>query len=170
MLRWRRFRYQRQFTHCGTNFCPLGALAISNEGTLIAGDDLVIRSFRYQPVEITVGKGGQLQIGNGVFLNQGVRIGCSLAVSIGDGCLIGDETLILDNDWHTVGETLVRREPVRIEPHVWIAARATILRGVTLGEGCVIAAGAVVTRSVSPFMLVGGVPAKPIRALKGEDK
>ena len=50
--------------------------------------------------------------------------------------------------------------PVRIEDHVWIAARATILPGVTLGRGAVVAAGAVVTKDVPPMAIVSGVPAR----------
>lgn len=49
-----------------------------------------------------------------------------------------------------------------IEDHAWIGARVIILPGVTVGEGAVVAAGAVVTRSVPPYAVVGGVPAKRI--------
>ncbi len=170
LLWWRRARYQPHFTRCEPGFAPLGTLIIRNEGTLNAGHNLTIRSFRHQPVEITVGKDGTLSFGNDVFLNQGVRIGCRASVQIGDDCLIGDEVLILDSDWHGVGNRLTRTEPVLIEAHVWIAARATILRGVTLGEGCIVAAGAVVTHSVDAYTLVGGVPARPLRRLQSGDQ
>ncbi|NJK52359.1 MAG: hypothetical protein HC936_05170 [Leptolyngbyaceae cyanobacterium SU_3_3] len=52
--------------------------------------------------------------------------------------------------------------PVVIEDYAWISSRATILPGVTIGRGAVVAAGAVVTKSVAPFEIVGGVPAKKI--------
>jgi maltose O-acetyltransferase len=52
--------------------------------------------------------------------------------------------------------------PVKIGNHVWIGSRALILPGVTLGEGAVVAAGAVVTSDVEPYTVVGGVPARPI--------
>jgi len=52
--------------------------------------------------------------------------------------------------------------PVRVEDRAWISFRATILPGVTIGEGAVIAAGAVVTKDVPPFAMVGGIPAKQI--------
>jgi acetyltransferase-like isoleucine patch superfamily enzyme len=52
--------------------------------------------------------------------------------------------------------------PVTIVNYVWIGSRATILPGVTIGEGAVIAAGAVVTTNVEPYVVVGGVPARPI--------
>jgi acetyltransferase-like isoleucine patch superfamily enzyme len=52
--------------------------------------------------------------------------------------------------------------PIVIEDYVFIGANVTILSGVTLGRGCVVAAGAVVIRSVAPYTIVGGNPAKPI--------
>jgi acetyltransferase-like isoleucine patch superfamily enzyme len=52
--------------------------------------------------------------------------------------------------------------PIRVDDYAWICTRATILGGVTIGKGSVVAAGAVVTRSVPPFTIVAGVPAKPI--------
>jgi maltose O-acetyltransferase len=53
--------------------------------------------------------------------------------------------------------------PISIGHHAWIGIRATILGGVTIGEGAVVMAGAVVTRDVPPYAVVGGVPAKVIR-------
>ncbi|EFI14399.1 MULTISPECIES: DapH/DapD/GlmU-related protein [Bacteroides] len=50
-----------------------------------------------------------------------------------------------------------------IHDNVWIGTRATILKGVTIGEGAIVAAGAVVTKNVPPHTLVGGVPAKIIK-------
>jgi acetyltransferase-like isoleucine patch superfamily enzyme len=55
---------------------------------------------------------------------------------------------------------------VIIEDDVWIATRATILKGVTIGHGSVIAAGAVVTKSVPPKSIVAGVPAKVIKKIE----
>ena len=54
--------------------------------------------------------------------------------------------------------------PIVVGDRAWIATRATVLGGVTIGEGAVVAAGAVVTRDVEPFSIVGGVPARPIAA------
>lgn len=61
----------------------------------------------------------------------------------------------------------VTAAPIVIERNVWIAAGATIIGGVTVGENSVVAAGAVVTKDVPPNSLVAGVPAKVIRMLEG---
>ena len=56
------------------------------------------------------------------------------------------------------------RGPVTIGHDVWVGARAMILSCVTIGDGAIVAAGAVVSRDIAPFTLAGGVPARPIRA------
>ena len=58
--------------------------------------------------------------------------------------------------------------PIRIGRHVWIGANATVLPGVTIGDGAIIAAGAVVTRDVPENAIVGGVPARIMRQFKEE--
>jgi maltose O-acetyltransferase len=76
---------------------------------------------------------------------------------------IGTHTHIwtLEHDPHADDHT-TRSAPVTIRHHAWIAARVTILPGVNIGEGAVVAAGSVVTRDVPPLTIVAGVPAKPI--------
>jgi acetyltransferase-like isoleucine patch superfamily enzyme len=165
LLFYRVARYRRQFDECGPGFEPLGEFVIANEGTLEVGRNFVVRSFAYQPVQLRVGKQGHLTIGDHVVINQGARISCTSGIVIGNNCLIGDEVLIMDSDWHGVGDRATRTEAVTIHNDVWLATRAVVLRGVTLGEGCVVAAGAIVSRSVAPFTLVAGVPAQPIRKL-----
>jgi maltose O-acetyltransferase len=76
---------------------------------------------------------------------------------------ISPEVTIL-TAFHRIDDPKFRVEsrPVVIEDFVWIGSRATILSGVKLGRGSVVAAGAVVTRDVEPLQIVGGVPARPI--------
>ena len=61
-------------------------------------------------------------------------------------------------------------QDVVIEENVWCGANVTILKGVTIGRGSIIAAGAVVTKSIPPYSLVGGVPAKVIKLLYTEEE
>lgn len=129
------------------------------------GDGLTVRSRKYNMVEISCAPGGRLRFGNNVFLNQGVRIACSREISIGDNALIGDETVILDNDYHGLANGPAKSAPVRIEADVWLGTRVIVLRGVTIGRGSVVGAGAVVTRSIPPFVFAAGVPAQVIKSL-----
>jgi acetyltransferase-like isoleucine patch superfamily enzyme len=113
--------------------------------------------------------------GPGQLRRDGVRIGaytrinrnCLLdargSLQIGDNVSVSPEVAILTAS-HRVDDPEFRVEdrPVVIEDHVWIGTRAMILPGVTLRRGCVVAAGAVVTRDVSPLAIVAGVPAQPV--------
>ena len=74
----------------------------------------------------------------------------------------------MDSDFHDIQEhsSEGKSAPIIIHDNVWIASRAMILKGVTIGEGAVISAGAVVTKDVPPYTMVGGVPAKVIKELK----
>jgi acetyltransferase-like isoleucine patch superfamily enzyme len=67
----------------------------------------------------------------------------------------------LEHDFNSP-DFVTKGGPVIIEDFAWVCNRAIILPGVTLGQGCVVASGAVVTKSVAPWTIVGGIPAKPI--------
>jgi acetyltransferase-like isoleucine patch superfamily enzyme len=104
-----------------------------------------------------------LDIGDHTAVAPFVHIWCGGRVVIGARCMIGSHVAIssLTHD-HTQPKmfgTMVAR-PVAIGDDVWIGAHAVILPGVTLGDGCVVGAGAVVTRDVPPRAIVYGVPAR----------
>ena len=112
----------------------------------------------------SVKKNATLELGNNVWINSDCRIICSENIKIGDGCLISWETQILDSDIHKLTrEEYAMTKPIAIGENVWIGNRTTILKGVHIGSGSVVATGAVVTRDVPERCLVGGVPAKVIR-------
>jgi acetyltransferase-like isoleucine patch superfamily enzyme len=85
------------------------------------------------------------------------------SLEIGDNVSISPEVMILTAS-HRVDDPEFRVESraVVIEDHVWIGSRATVLPGVTLGRGCVVAAGAIVTRDVPPLTIVAGIPARQV--------
>ena len=149
----------------GTGLSILGPCIVSVAGRFAVGNDLTIRSRGYNPVEISVGPKAKLEFGDNVFLNQGVRIACTSEVTIGNNVLLGDETVILDTDYHGAAGAPAKAAPVRIETDVWLGTRVIVLRGVTIGQGSVVGAGAVVTRSIPPFVFAAGVPARVVRSL-----
>jgi maltose O-acetyltransferase len=109
----------------------------------------------------------RFEIGNDCFLNDGCRFDVSAEVKIGDRVFFGHDAAVLTAT-HEMGDRHRRAgrtisAPVTIESGAWVGARATILGGTRIGHGSVVAAGAVVIRSVPPNTLVGGVPAVVIR-------
>lgn len=113
-----------------------------------------------------------ISVGRDTFINRGFRVSASpdAEVSIGRNCLIGPqvsiETIHHNLLWNEEDLWGIGGRSVTIQNNCWIGARATILGGVTIGEGSVVAAGAVVTKDVPAYSLVGGVPARFIRQLK----
>lgn len=111
--------------------------------------------------DIILFKGATLTLGNS-FINSDAKIRCHKSISIGDGCAISHDFTIMDSNAHYLnGEK--KTEPIVIEDNVWIGTRVTILPGVRVGKGSVIAAGAVVTNDVPENCIVGGVPARVLK-------
>ncbi len=111
-----------------------------------------------------------LRVGARCFLNSPLFVDAAAPVTLGDGVSVGHHVVIVTTS-HAVGPAAfragnLRAMPVTVEDGAWIAANVTLLPGVTVGHGAVVAAGAVVTKDVAPNTLVGGVPAKFIRALE----
>lgn len=98
-----------------------------------------------------------LTIGKNTYL-KGSIIDCSFQIAIGNDCALADGVRIMDNTFH-----LHNSRGVRIGNKVWIATNAIILPGVTVGDGAIVAAGAVVTRDVPEKCMVAGVPARVIK-------
>lgn len=112
---------------------------------------------------IIVNKNATLTLGSG-YANNDTEINCFRSITIGDNVAISKGVIIRDSDNHVLNGKVDRTTaPIVIGNHVWIGLRAIILKGVTIGDGAVIAAGAVVTRDVPPKSLVAGVPAKVIK-------
>lgn len=113
--------------------------------------------------------GQNIKVGKNVFINSGCCFQDQGGIQIGDNTLIGQQVVIatLDHDLIPEKRANMIPAPVKIGNGVWIGAHATILSGVTVGDGAVIAAGAVVTEDVPENAVVGGVPAKIIKTIKG---
>lgn len=140
--------------------------------------------------EIILGKGSKLIVGANSILKGKISIGSYSTVDIGDGlsvtsslyiravegktvrigndCLIATGVIIRTNDGHPIYDTntglrLNESHDVQIENHVWLGDEAAILKGVTIGEGSIVAMRSVVTSDVRRKTVVAGVPAKVVR-------
>lgn len=138
-----------------------GSLYVSENATLEVGAVDVFSGSR-----ITVNPGAILKLGN-MKMNQGVVIECFRSITIGNDVGIAEGVSIRDSDSHPIiiNDCPISQDvsaPIVIEDHVWIGMNAIVLRGVTIGEGSIVAAGSVVSRNVPPHSLVSGVPAKVI--------
>jgi acetyltransferase-like isoleucine patch superfamily enzyme len=108
----------------------------------------------------------RIQVGSN-FAMTGGTICAALSITIGDYVAVGANTTIIDTDFHPVNFEARREDssagacaPVRIGDHVFIGMNCIILKGVTLGNGCVIAAGSIVTKDIPEGMIAGGNPAR----------
>lgn len=128
-----------------------------------------------QPVNRTLGLlppfhtdfGKNIHIGDHVFINAGCSFQDQGGITIGNECLIGHHTVIatLNHEEQPERRNDLHPAPVVIGNKVWIGANTTILPGVRIGDGAIVAAGAVVTKDVLPNTVVGGVPARVIKQI-----
>lgn len=105
----------------------------------------------------------KIHIGANVSIGPRVLLDGRMGLEIGNSAVIAYDAIIWTlnhdyNDIHFAG----KGAPVKIGHHAWICSRAVILPGITIGEGAVVATGAVVTKDVPPYTIVGGIPAKVI--------
>jgi maltose O-acetyltransferase len=158
--------YLRRCTRLGKMVSVNGRPAIENLGEMILNDEVRVWSAIVR-VQLYTGRHGKLIVGRNSRLN-GVHIDARERIEIGANVRIAPYSIILDSDFHDIKDHFSDgpSKPVIIEDDVWIATRSTILKGVTIGRGAVVAAGAVVTKDVPPYTIVAGVPAKVIKRIE----
>ena len=140
----------------------VGSLAACGSGVTF-GDGCTVTSPE------TVRIGSDVSIGTGTWLSA-----VNASITIGNKVMMAPEVAIICGDHHisSVGRYMFDvtekapedDRPVVVEDDVWIGFRAIVLKGVTLGRGCVVGAGSVVTRDVPPYSIVAGVPARVVSA------
>ncbi|HEV2457508.1 MAG TPA: acyltransferase [Ktedonobacterales bacterium] len=125
------------------------------DAAILMGQDVEMRDVR--------ASGRRVSIDSGTVIDRGCRL------STTGGLVIGRRVYISPGVWLITGSRDLddpqfssHFKPIVIDDYAWIGARATILSGVTIGEGAVVMAGALVSRDVAPYTIVGGVPARPI--------
>jgi acetyltransferase-like isoleucine patch superfamily enzyme len=116
--------------------------------------------------------GKNINVGKNVFINSGCRFQDQGGITIGDGVLIGHNVVLatLNHDIDPKKRGTMHPAHITIGNDVWIGANATVVPGVTIGDGAIIAAGAVVTKDVPPNVIVGGMPAKMLKKIEASQK
>jgi acetyltransferase-like isoleucine patch superfamily enzyme len=137
---------------------------------------------------MTLGHGGEIVLGDWCYVGEGTRIWSATSIRIGNRVLISHSVNIFDCLSHPISaaqrhehaKQIITRghprdislgeQPVSIQDDAWVGAGAMVLRGVTLGQGAIVAAGAVVTKDVPAWTIVAGNPAVIVRELSIEER
>jgi maltose O-acetyltransferase len=141
-----------------------GRARVFGGGDVLLGER--VRIFANEiPVTLVAWGGGRLQIGDGVSINYGTTISAHEFVSIGKDCLLAQEVIINDNDYHDIVDKRKTppSKPVVIEDRVWLGPRVIVQKGVRIGHDSVVAAGSLVAKDIPPRSLAMGYPARVVR-------
>ena len=141
-------------------------------------EDVVIGSHTSFHASIHSAENASVSIGKNSTIRYKTHLGAAVGITIGNRVIISNSVFIIDNDSHPTdvesrdklcdgdhqGEMwsskYAKKAPIVIEDSVWIGNSAMILKGVTIGKGSIVAAGAIVTKNVPPYSLCYGNPAK----------
>jgi len=170
-----RLLYPRMI-HAGRSFsleegCEI--VGLSKRGVVFGDRCTVGRFATIRPTNVLVNEAGEgLKIGNNSNIGPYSWIGCSGFIEIGSNVMMGPRVNLLAENHNfkrtdiPMKEQGVSRSFIKIEDDVWLGANCSVLSGVTIGKGSIVATGAVVTKDVPPFSIVGGVPARILRSRK----
>jgi acetyltransferase-like isoleucine patch superfamily enzyme len=180
-LRVRRFAWRY-----GCHVHPEGRIEPNNH--FIRDSIVVGRNTHIRGHLVTFGHGGHITIGSYCYVGEYSKVWSAKELTIGDRVLIAHNTSIFDSNTHPVNAAKrhqqfvdiittghptdidLNEEPVTIEDDVWIGCNCVVLKGVTIGRGAVVGAGSVVTKSVPPYVVVAGNPARIVRELSPDER
>ncbi|MBQ7066135.1 MAG: acyltransferase [Lachnospiraceae bacterium] len=163
----------------GENFSPMGRINLRGSNIVI-GNNVIIRSgMKFNavgaetPTTLVVHGKGSIVIGNNVGISNSIFISNN-EIILEDNVMIGGGCKLFDNDFHSINfqermevpDVHVKSLPITIKNGAFIGAYSIILKGVTVGERSIVAAGSVVSKDIPPNEIWGGAPAKFIRKLE----
>lgn len=183
---WWKGRQFRRYAQLGQAF----SWSSSSSCTNLSGDPSRIQIGDHCEIlgSLQVSHNGRIVIGAYSTIRAHTEIGAEQEIMIGDHAIISNHVTIFDNNNHPTdpqariqmcesgfssplwGWDQSQSAPVHIEPNVWIGQYATILKGVTIGCGAIVATHAVVTKDVPPYTIVAGNPARVVKVLKDMPK
>lgn len=149
---------------------PYVHISALGKGKVLIGDGVGIGAFSRVIISTSLYKLGQhIHIGNYVSIGEFAYLGGGGGLEIGDECIIGQylschpENHVNDDLHIAIRHQDVTRKGIKIGKNCWLGSKVTLLDGVEIGDGCIVAAGAVVNKSFPPNSVIGGVPAKLIK-------
>lgn len=154
----------------GKGFICNHRFVVHGPGRVIIGNGVNAWAHQEPTRLITTSRDAVILIGDNARLN-GPTLLARERVEVGENCILGS-TVVFDSDYHSVHRdrrttphALVRTQPVRVGPNVWLAGQSAVLPGVSVGKDSVVGFRAVVTRDVPPGVVVAGNPAREVRQL-----
>lgn len=153
---------------------PRAIIRMGKDCEVALGKGVVIGAFTFISVERDQHMGDEqkpfLRIGTGTYIGEMNNLRAAGGIQIGSKCLISQCVSLISSNHSTAREMPVTDQPsrtdrvgIKIDDDVWVGANATILPGVRIGRGAVIAANSVVTKSVPEYTIVGGIPAQHLK-------
>lgn len=168
--------YSRRFKSFGEDSLLAPGIGLINAQNIVIGRNSSIMKNCVLETCTDTGDTPEMTIGNNVSLGEYSHITCAHKVVIGDGVVTGRFVLITDNDHgqstpddleiYPLSRHISSKGAVIIGKNVWIGGKASILSGVTIGDGAVIGANAVVTKDVPAYSVVGGNPARVLKQIQ----
>lgn len=168
--------YSRRFKSFGNGSFLASGLRLLNAQNIVMGHNSSIMKNCVLETCPDAGYGPEMIIGNNVSLGEYSHVTCANKVVLGDSLVTGRFVLITDNghgqslpeelELSPLARQTYSKGPVIIGKNVWIGDKASILPGVTIGDGAVIGANAVVTKDVPAYTVVGGNPAKVVKQIR----
>lgn len=152
--------------------CYLGDFSLFNclsKQGVVLGDNVTIREGAWVQLTSDLSHPGEfIEVGSNTYIGPKVSLGAAAPIKIGERCQIGGNvTFIAENHQFQPGLDIsqqgVTREGIYIGDDCWLGNNVTILDGVTLGKGCVVGAGSVVTKSFASNAIIVGNPARLLR-------
>ena len=163
----RGFYYRIYFDECGFLQVTGRINIIKKNARINIGKCLIGTHAKFDMEGRSKNKTAVLEIGDFTTIGDRTEIHVAEKVTIGKRCRISWDCVIMDRNYHGIGNKSEIVKPVIIEDDVWIGCRSIILPGVTIGKKSVVAAGAVVTKDVPSHNIIAGNPAKFLRRIDG---